>query len=188
MFKYQKGEWGYIKKKKTMQLIFTIFMALVGIGIYLAGYFLNEHSNQNIFTIIAILMVLPGAKFFVGFIVLFPYQSPGKEHYETLKKAIPLNSKLYSDMVITSPLKVMNLDFILVSNDHVIGVIGKENQDIAYIQSYLTKGVRNWSSNCIIKIYPSFDEMLHAVKKIQEKAISKEDEEKVIEYLNSLVV
>lgn len=188
MFRYQKGEWGYIKKKKIMQIVFTIIMALVGIGIFLTGYFLYKKSNQNVFTVLAVLMVLPGAKFLVSFIVLFPFKSPNLEQYKKLKKAIPKNSKLFSDMVITSPLKVMDLDFIIVSNDHVIGVIGKENQDVSYIQDYLTKGVRNWSSQCIVKIYPSFDGLLRAVNKIQEKEINKEDEEKVIAYLNSLIV
>lgn len=188
MIKYQRGDWGYIKKKKFMMLLLALIMAAVGVGIYLMGYFLNENSNRNLFTILAVLMVLPGAKFLVSFLVLLPYQTPKKEQYDILKKSMPAHSKLFSDMVITSTEKVMNLDFILVSNQYVVGVVGKEKQDIAYIQDYLTKGVRNWSSNSIIKVCTSVDEMLRIVKKIEEKEINKEEEEKVIAYLTSLVV
>lgn len=188
MVKCNVGEWGYIEKKKWRQLIFTVLMALIGIGIFLIGYYLKGKSNQSIFTVFAVLMVLPGAKFFVSFVVLAPYHTPKREQYEELIRIMPKNSKLFSDMVITSPEKIMNLDFILVSNHHVLGLIGKSNQDSSYIQSYLTKGVRNWGSNEIVKMYSSYEELVKAIKKISEKEINPKEEEKIIAYLTSLVV
>ncbi|MSS64044.1 hypothetical protein [Velocimicrobium porci] len=188
MIKCETGEWGYIKKKKWKQLLLTLLMAFIGIGIFLTGYYFKGKSNQSIFTVLAVLMVLPGAKFFVSFVVLAPYHTPKREQYDELIKILRENGKLFSDMVITSSEKVMNLDFILVSNGQVLGVVGREKQDLAYIQSYLTKGVRNWSSNEIVKIYSSYDELVKAVKKISEKEVNLQEEEKVIAYLTSLIV
>ena len=45
-------------------------------------------SNRNLFTIIAVLAVLPAAKQLVAFIVLFPFKTTQKERYQKAKDMI----------------------------------------------------------------------------------------------------
>ena len=83
--KINKCDRGYIEAKKKRSILLTLLMALLGIVVFLVGFFLNEMSNRNIFTVAAILFVLPGAKFLVGFIVVFPYRSEAGKDMKRLK-------------------------------------------------------------------------------------------------------
>ena len=58
----KRGEYGYIAARKKKTLLGTIIIALIGVAIFLVGLFLNKMSNRNLFTIIAVLAVLPAAK------------------------------------------------------------------------------------------------------------------------------
>jgi len=159
-----KGTHGYIKYKKNKQLRDTISIALVGIIIFVIGYLLNDNSKNNIFTILAILLALPGAKMFVGYIVVAPYRSMNDKEYEQVCKMISPSVAMISDLVITSPDKVMNLDVVVVDNHQVIALQGKEGQDISYIQTYLIRTIKNQGYSFEVKVLTDFSEFLLRVK------------------------
>ncbi len=186
--KYKKTEWGYIKKKKTAMLFCTLVFAAVIAAIYLTGYYLNDKSNASVWTVAAILLVLPAARFFVSFLVLFPYRTPAKEHWEEVSGALKNGSSLWSDLVITSKEKVMHLDFLVISHHCVLAVVGKEKQEQHYIQSYLSKGVHNFADGYQIKVYENYEEFLKAVKALDELTDNAEQKEKAEGYLRSLIV
>lgn len=126
--KIERGDFGYIQARKRKALLGTILMAVIGVAIFVTGLLLNKMSNRNVFTIIAVLFVLPGAKFLVAYIVTFPYQSVSRERYDKVKSALTENMTLYTDLVITSSEKVMHLDFIAVGNGQVIGLVGPKSR------------------------------------------------------------
>lgn len=162
-----KGTHGYIKYKKNKQLRDTISIALVGIIIFVVGYLLNDNSKNNVFTIIAILLALPGAKMLVGYIVVAPYRSMNDKEYEQVCKVISPSVAMISDLVITSPDKVMNLDLVVVDNHHVIALQGKEGQDISYIQTYLMRTIKNQGYSFEVKVLTDFSEFLSRVKTLE---------------------
>jgi len=186
--KVQRGEFGYIKARKKRALLGTILMALLGIAVFLAGLFLNKMSNRNIFTVIAVLFVLPGAKYLVAYIVTFPYRSVGKERYEKVRQVLPERMKLYTDLVITSPEKVMHLDFAAVGNGHVICLLGQRKQEISYVRKYLTDGVHNWGSSYKVKIVESEKTFLGELASVKPCEVDEEEEQHVKSYLTSLIV
>lgn len=188
-----KGDYGYISGKKKSTLLWLLLMIIIGLAIFGLGLLLNKLEGKNIFTVLAILMVLPAAKFLTTYIVLFPYRTVSREKYDKLLTV--LNSeeegtKVYADMVITSPEKVMNLDFLVVKGHKVLAVTGKEKQDISYIQNYLKKGVTNWARGCSVRIYDAdaFEKFLREVKKIESTVWEGKEFEEVTAYLNSLII
>ena len=56
-----KGTYGYLEKKRKTELIRTILLFAIAFGIYLAGYF-STGTQQNLFTIIAVLGMLPACQ------------------------------------------------------------------------------------------------------------------------------
>lgn len=186
--KIQRGEFGYIKARKRKALLGTLLMALFGIAVFLTGLFLNKMSNQNIFTVIAVLFVLPGAKYLVAYIVTFPYRSVERARYEKAEKVLPEGMKLYTDLVITSPEKVMHLDFAAVGNGYVICLLGQRKQDISYVRKYLTEGVHNWGSDYKVKIIESEKTFLGELAGVKPCEMDEEEEEHVKSYLTSLIV
>jgi len=186
--KYKKTEYGYINKKKSAMLLTALLFAVVIAAIYLTGYFLNDKSNASVWTVAAIVLVLPAAKFLVSFLVLFPYKSPLTSQYEEVRSSLKEGSSLLSDMVITSPEKVMNLDFVVVSHHSVLGVVGKDKQDLSYIQTYLFKGIHNHADGYKIKMYENFEGFMKAVKALDDAKDNEEEKEKAENYLRSLIV
>lgn len=186
--KAKKGEFGYIQGRKRRALLGVLSMAAVGAAIFLLGLFLNKMSNRNIFTVLAVLFALPGAKFLVAFIVLAPFQSVTRQQYERVREKLVPGAVLYTDMVITSPEKVMHLDFAVVGNGQVLALLGKGKQELSYVRKYLTEGVRNWGSVYTVKIVDSEKAFLADVAAMKEKEVDGEEEAKVRSYLISLIV
>ena len=184
----KKGKFGYIVSKKKRMAAGVLAMLIVGIAVFLTGYFLNNMSNRNIFTVAAVMFVLPGAKFLVGFIVVFPYKSVTKEKYHSIKAHVGEGMELYTDMVITSAEKVMNLDFVAVGNKRVICLVGKEGQEISYIREYLSKGVDNWGSGYKVKVLDSEKLFVGELDSIKKCQVNEEEEKNVKSFLLSLVV
>lgn len=186
--KISRGELGYLEYKKKRAIAGTIAMAVIGIIVFLVGYFLNDMSNRNIFTVVAVLFALPGAKFLVAYIVTFPYHTVGREEYDRVKKHVGEGMELYTDLVITSPEKVMSLDFIAVGNNQVIGLTKDKKVEISYIRKYLTDGVANWGDNYKVKIVESEKLFLNELDGIKPVETDEEQEENVKSYIVSLIV
>ncbi|WP_455715565.1 hypothetical protein [Anaerosporobacter sp.] len=159
-----KGTHGYIKYRKNKQLRDTIIIALVIIIIFVVGYLLNDNSKNNVFTILAILLVLPGAKLLVGYIVVAPYRTMDDKKYEQVCKVLSPSVTMLSDLVITSPDKVMNLDCAIIDDHLVTALLGKEGQDISYIQTYLTRTIKNQGYNYEVKVLTDFSKYLSVAK------------------------
>lgn len=188
MLKKTKGEYGYITKTKKYDIIKMLMYMAIAAAIFVTGLLLNKMSYTNIFTIVAILFVLPWAKVLVEFIVMFPYKTPAKEDFEQIQAVLPENARLLSDLVITSEEKSMGLNFMLIGNGFVYAWIMNEKQDADYIQKYLRKGVANWSSGYQVKIHRKKQDFFKSVKEAREKEIPAEERQKVEEYLLSLIV
>lgn len=166
----------------------VLAMLCIGIAVFLVGLFLNKMSNRNIFTVIAVLFALPGARFLVAFIVLFPYKSVDYRQYNAVVREIPRSMELYTDLVVTSTEKIMHLKFVAVGNGQVIGLLGQGKQDISYVRSYLTKGVANWGDGYRVKIVKEEKNFISQVAAVEPKEVDKDQEDKVKSYLLSLVV
>lgn len=194
--KIQRGSYGYIKNCKRKKIITMAVLMIAAAIIFTIGLFLNKFSKANIFTVVAVLLVLPWAKVLTSYIVMFPYHTPSKEQYEKLKQLETEGLHIYSDLVITSEEKVMNLDFLVIGNQKVYGVLGKENQDLTYINQYLKKGITNQTNGMDVKMVKEFKQFLPLVKGVSEackknRETEKEkaaEEEKAEAYMISLIV
>ena len=186
--KISRGELGYLEYKKKKALTGVGIMAVLGIIVFLTGYFLNNMSNRNIFTIFAVLFVLPGTKFLVAFIVAFSYHTVGKEKYDMVKKHVGDGMQLYTDLVITSSEKVMSIDFIAVGNNQVIGLAKDKKVEISYIRKYLTEGVSKWGDNYKVKIVESEKLFLNELDNVKNTDVNEEQEENVKSYITSLII
>lgn len=188
----KRGEFGYIRAKKKKTLLLTVLFTVVAIAIYVLGLFLNHMSRQNIFTVIAVLGVLPTVKQIVGFIVVFPYSSVPKEQYDRVCGVVPQGMQLMTDLVITSPDKIMHLDYMAVGNKQVVALLGNGKQETAYVLEYLSKGVANWGTDYKVRILEQEKKFLRELSQVHPIAsmneTEKEEEEQVLSYLTSLIV
>lgn len=184
----KKGDYGYLKNRKTSALVGVFAMLAFGLTIFFIGLLLNKMSHRNIFSVIAVLFVLPGTKFLIRFIVTFPFGPVDKQTYENAKKHTAEKMELYTDMLITSPEKVMYLKFIAVGSNHVIALLGNDKQDIGYIRKYLSDGINYWGNGYNVKILEDEESFFKEIDSVTVQDVNYDEEQSVKAYLLSLVV
>lgn len=190
-FMTKKGEFGYIDRQKRYRCIMILAILVIAVAIFVTGLLLNKMSRANIFTVFAILCVLPWAKQVVGLVVLFPYHSVTGERYRRVQAILEKRGlsdvRLYTDLVITSPDKIMNLDFAVIGAGQVIVLTGKAGQDTGYIREYLTKGVHHWGE-FRVKVLDSEKIFVRELEEFEERDVDVEENSRVDSYIRSLMV
>lgn len=141
--KFERGEYGYLKQKKQGALRGTVLMVLIGIVIFLAGLFLNKMDATNIFTVIAVCMVMPAAKYFVSYVVLAPYKPMDETTKEHLDSYAREEDTVLYDVVFTSSEKVMHLECIYITGHQIIGYTSRKKDNVQVMLDYLKKELKN---------------------------------------------
>ena len=184
--KGRKCEFGYIQKQKTFQSLMLLLFVAVGVGLFLAGLLITG-TRANIFTVIAVLMVLPAAKRVVALVVMVPRKGVDRDRYEKVSQASG-GGILFTDYVFTSSEKIMHLDFLLIKNGNVLGVTASSRQDVDYMKKYLADSVHKAASEFHTKVFDSDEEMLRHLDRLTQVEADEGRTEKVREYLHSLAV
>ena len=113
--KINKMEYGYIKWKKQTLLLQMCGILAAGVAVFLLGLLLNKGEFTNIFTVVAILFVLPAARYLTVWILLIPYHTPEKQEYEKTVTLAEGHGLLLSDLVFTSSERAMHLDYMVLA-------------------------------------------------------------------------
>lgn len=140
--KFERGQYGYLKQRKQKALYGTFLMVLIGVAIFVLGLLLNKMEATNIFTVIAVCMVMPAAKYLVSYVVLFPYQPITLETKERLDSYAKEGDTVLYDVVFTSSEKVMHLDCIYVTGHQIIGYTSRAKDKVQVIQEYFKKELK----------------------------------------------
>jgi len=140
--KLERGQYGYLKEKKQKSLFGTLLMVVIGIAIFVTGLLLNKMEATNVFTVIAICMVMPAAKYFVSYVVLFPYKPMDLETKKRLDSYAKEGDTVLYDVVFTSSEKVMHLDCIYVTGHQVVGYTSRAKDKVQIMQDYLKKELK----------------------------------------------
>ena len=194
--KLRKGENGYINSRKKDQLLMAVLYGLIGVFIFVLGLVLNKFEKNNIFTLFAIMMVLPAAKRLVNFIVFAPYKSVDKALCEKVRNKLIPGDIMYTDAVFTSPEHVMFLSFIIIAGNEIIGLSFNESQhkkdakklDDAMLE-YLKERMKKMGYNYKVTIAKSVDAFLSAYSSVNRSIErSEEEKEQVNSFIYSLIV
>ncbi len=184
--KIKKCEPGYITWQKKWNGLWLGIFILIGVIIFLTGYLLT-HTRANIFTVLAVLMVLPAAKRVVALVVMLPRKEVGKERYQRVKEAAG-DAVLLTDYVFTSTEKIMNLDFVVVKNGNVLGVTAASRQDVPYMKKYLADSVHKIAPSFHVRVFDEDEQLIKQLDRLTEVETSPDWEEKVVSCLHSLAV
>ena len=86
MSKKEKGEFGYLKYKRSFNLLLTIIAFLIIAAVFVTGLIIFK-SRNNYMTLVATVLVLPGAKIAVSYFILLPHKVCDKELYTSVEAA-----------------------------------------------------------------------------------------------------
>lgn len=169
--KVRKGETGYIREKKTRELIKVILEFGIVIALFVTGY-ITTKTRLNLLTLVAVLGCLPASKAMVGYIMLVPRKSLEEETVREIEQAGTHLTKAY-DMVLTSYEHVMPIDSIVITGNTVCGFTKSEKVDLAYVESYIKKTLANqYFEKVSVKIFREYAPYLARVKAMEGLAVS----------------
>ncbi len=137
--KIQKGEFGYLKNKKVRQTLYLLALLLVAVAIFILGLALNKWQVRNIFTIVAILMILPITRVFVSLVILIPYKNITDEDKNVIEGLKRENDDLFYNLVFTSSEHVMHLDALLVTGHQAVGLFRDKKGKREKTEEYFKK-------------------------------------------------
>ena len=120
MFSVNKGDFQYMKNRKTRLLITSIFLVISVLIIYFTGIILYD-TNKSVYSVIAAVASLPAAKTITLLIVSLPYKSGTKESYDVIYDIVSKkNGRVLCDLAITSEQKVTYLMYTCIIDTHVV--------------------------------------------------------------------
>lgn len=178
--KIEKGEYGYINKNKLRQLVITLVLLVIVLVIFYTGI-IRYHNTKSIFTVLAAVSAIPAAKYAVSYIVMLPYKTGSKELYDRL--IAYGNISLYSDLLISSTEKVINVEFVAVRDNSVFCYVPKEKYDNAKVEKYIKSFLGKECKVSTVKVYKDFEQFNKGVS-----ALDKNDEGKYDKRIGELII
>ena len=180
MKKQEKGNRGYIAhRKKKLGIITAVCFAVVA-AIFIAGLIIFRTRN-NLFTVMAILLVLPSAKFAVGLIMFIPHKNVTDELYNALEKAD--NKFLHKyECIFTSKEKVTYVPAMVITDHSICAYTPDSKADAKKFEETFAAYVKEarLSINVILlKDEKQFIKKVKLMSGSREEGVSEENKERM---------
>lgn len=188
MKRIERCEYGHICAEKRRNLFWAFLMVAIGVAIFLLGLCLNKFDKRNIFTVAAVLFVLPMARYLTTWIVLVPYWTVERTFYEQVREAMPEGSILFSDYVFTSGERAMGLSFFVLTGNELIGLAARKKEKTEKISAFLTAELKRRGISGKVVLCKEADGFLREVKKVTKVTKTEEEMQELVEFLRSLAV
>ena len=129
-----KGTFGYIRRQTLFELIKTIILFAMALGIFFIGY-KTLGTKKNLWTVIAILGLLPASKSLVGLIMFLRYKSLNRDIYDIYERTIGKLPVLYENVFTTNE-KSYYVPILCYAKGTLIGYIG-DSEKIIKVKSHI---------------------------------------------------
>lgn len=172
MKKYNKFEKGYLTYRKNKLFLNIALNVLSAVIIFIAGLLLNKMQPRNIFSVLALLFVLPVGRSLATYFILLPYKEIKGEFLSRAEDNIKDKGILLYSPVFTSAENVMHLDLIAVFKGRILGYKEKSGKsgrneydykkktDAA--KAYIDKHLKNQGRGDNIVVFDDIDKFIKA--------------------------
>ena len=162
----EKGEFGYLNYRKKLNLIKMIVSFAVVAAVLIIGFIVYK-TRANIFTVAAIVLVLPAAKMAVAYFVVLPHK-PADNELESKSGSLGV----YYDLIFSNSKKPIGTQAVVVSDAAVIALTNENNADKKLFETSLKDFMANDSRNVNVTLYNDEKSFLSRVSTL---ALSKDD-------------
>ncbi len=163
--RFAKGQYGYLNYRKRTGWLHFSLLVLAGVLIFFTGLLLNKWEVSNIFTVLAILMVLPAARVLVSLVIMIPYKPIPEDLMKRLYPYKREGDELFFDLVFTSSEHVMHLDALYVTEHQAIGFVREDKDKKGKVQAYFEKELKNRQINMVYYHADSEEKLAARMKK-----------------------
>ncbi len=146
-----KGTKGYIGKQRLFELIKTLILFAMALGIFYIGL-ATLHTKKSLWSVFAVLALLPACKSLVGFIMFARFDSLADDVYEVLSSSCKSIPAIYENILTTSD-KTYFVPVICCIGGSVIGygAVGSDRQN--HLKDHLVTVCRNAGHEVTVRIF-----------------------------------
>lgn len=160
--KPQCGEYGFIKYRKKRQLLLTLLMLALVLGIFFGGI-LALGTKNSILSVMAVLTALPMAKFAVSYLILIKRHSLNEDANQQITAALH-GARCLKEILLSSSEKLMQADAVLVYNKKVYIYVEENKKEQNLVRDYVISIVKKvyYTEQC--RLYTSLSSFVSAAK------------------------
>ncbi|MGP1613416.1 MAG: hypothetical protein ACTTG8_10080 [Catonella sp.] len=193
MKKYNKFEKGYLTNRKRKLFMNVALNVLSAVIIFIVGLLLNKMQPRNIFSVLALLFVLPVGRSLATYFILLPYKELKPDCLSKAEEVIKNRGILLYSPVFTSAENVMHLDLIAVFKGRILGYkekMGKSvrneydyKKKIDVAKAYIDKHLKNQGRGDNIVVFDDLDKF---IKAFPENKLSDEEMSEIKSFVESM--
>ena len=193
MKKTNKFEKGYLSNRKQKLFINVALNIVAAVIIFIVGLFLNKMQPRNIFSVLALLFILPVGRSLATLFILLPYKELKNDRLQEVENNIREKGILLYSPVFTSSEHVMHLDLIAVFKGRMLGYKEKMGTSVRNeydykkkteaAANYIDKHLKNQGRGDKLVVY---DDIEKFVKAFPEKILSEEEMNEVRSFVETM--
>ena len=193
MKKTNKFEKGYLSNRKQKLFINVALNIVAAVIIFIVGLFLNKMQPRNIFSVLALLFILPVGRSLATLFILLPYKELKNDRLQEVENNIREKGILLYSPVFTSSEHVMHLDLIAVFKGRMLGYKEKMGTSVRNeydykkkteaAKAYIDKHLKNQGRGDKLVVY---DDIEKFVKAFPEKILSEEEMNEVRSFVETM--
>ena len=151
MKKVEKGEFGYLAYKKSRNMIKTIIAFAVVLVIFIIGFIIWKSKN-NYLTMLAVVLVLPAAKFAVSYFVLIPHKNCDEELKSAIEERKGELNSVY-DLVVSNKQKPVGIMAAVISDNQILAYTSAAKADKNLFETSVKEFLKNEKLTCAVLLY-----------------------------------
>ena len=193
MKKTNKFEKGYLSNRKQKLFINVALNIVAAVIIFIVGLFLNTMQPRNIFSVLALLFILPVGRSLATLFILLPFKELKNDKLVKVENSIKGKGVLLYSPVFTSPEHVMHIDLIAVFKGRMLGYKEKMGTSVRNeydykkkteaAANYIDKHLKNQGRGDKLVVY---DDIEKFVKAFPEKILSEEEMNEIRSFVETM--
>ena len=149
--RYLRGTFGYIKKQTRFEIVKTVILYVMAFGIFFIGYF-TLHTKKSMWSIIAVLALLPACKSLIGVIMLARFRSLTEESYRRYEECTKGVLTLYEN-ILTTREKTFYVPVICIREGNVFCYCADSPEKTAELKKHMDNVLKNAGHKFTFKIF-----------------------------------
>lgn len=162
-----KGTFGYLNAQRNFEIIKTIILYAMAIGIFLIGY-LTIGTKKNLWTVFAVLAILPASKSLVGVIMFLRFKSLSKAQYDVYCNAVGNLPVLYENVITTNECAYYVPVLCCESNTLIMYCEKTKKTDIKKLTEHIVNVMNNGGHKVSVKVYDSEKDFIRRASEMNE--------------------
>ncbi len=146
----EKGSFCYIRQQKIITILCTLLLFALALGFFFVGYY-TTGTKKNLFTVVAILGILPAAKSMVRAIMFLRYASLKKDTHSLYEERLGSLPVLYENILTTTARSYFVP--LLVYAGGSLAVLCEDAGDPAALETHLHDALKTAGISVIVKVF-----------------------------------